>query len=134
MKTATVRPVDDLAAFLTARADELEAAAKAAAPGPWTGSSVYIGAPGAGVIVQARHAEDAAHIILNDPLHALALAQFMRAVADDLTERGDLRLSGHDDYYRGDADGRAAATRAIALWLARVYDDRPGFMPKWNPP
>lgn len=140
---------DDLAAFLAARADELEAAAKAWQSPPWgedatnwrvvgqreqrydNGRSetfTVIDVSGRAVnwaeAVQVRwdsNGERAVHIALNDPHRALALARFMRAVADDLTDRD------------GDTGEGASASRAIALWLARVWDDHPDFAPKWNP-
>jgi len=128
-------PADDIAAFITARADELEAAAKAATPGPWTsGGGPYVGAKGHGIIVQARYVEDATHITLNDPDCALGLVRFMRAIADAVSEPAPAGvLGGHDDYGRGCADGAMSATRAAALWLAEIWDSHPDFKAAWKP-
>lgn len=125
--------MDDIAAFLSARADELESAAKAAAPGPWKSAGLWVGAS-EGIFAQTHHFEDAAHIALNDPAHALAFATFIRAVVECYADEPDSdRLSGHDDYGHGYDDGRKSAVCAVALWLAGIWHDHPDFEPGWKP-
>jgi len=77
----------DLTAFLNARLDEDEVAAKAAADGPWKSSGPYVDAPGAGIILQARHTEDAAHAARHDPARALREVEAKRRLIKEITLR-----------------------------------------------
>lgn len=127
--------MDNLAAFIIARADELEAAALGASPGPW-----HLNAEGDevvavdGVTVAEAFAlsgnqqrATAAHIALNDPLHALALAGFVRAVAARWQKA---RAERHEC---AENEEQAWLLGAVARDLAAVWSEHPDFKPKWNP-
>lgn len=94
---------DPLVAFFTARLDEEETTAKAAAGGPWTGSGPYVGAAGAGIIMQARHSEDAAHVARHDPARVLRDVEADRAILAMLEQ--DFLYGPADDYQVAEALG-----------------------------
>ena len=108
---------DDLAAFLRARLDEDEAAARAAADGPWTSSGPYVDAPGAGIIMQARHTEDAAHAARHDPARVLREVEAKRAILAQ---------------WQAQPPDSPVLTNAL-YQLAAVYSDHPGYRPEWKP-
>jgi hypothetical protein len=107
----------DLIAFITARLDEDEAAANAAAPGPWSRSGPYVGAE-PGIIVQARFSEDAAHIARHDP------ARVLREV-----EVGRWMLSETERWMAAAPTFRDGMLRRIAT----AWSDHQDYRQEWRP-
>ena len=119
--------VDDLIAFITARLDEDEAAAKLAAreggtwaqadPGGMDSGSIF--SLGGQVVcdVGAPDEYQAAHIARHDPARALREVAFKRAI---LAQRE-----------HGPA-GSPVLTNAL-YQLAAVYSDHPDYRPWWSP-
>ena len=133
----------DLIAFLNARLDEDEAAAEAADPGPWesTAPSLWVDAPAAGIIVQTRHFEDAAHIARHDPARVLREVEAKRAIMAEhypgTTWAGDapegLEICAGEE---GDGDTWQMAIRwpcPQIRQLAAVYSDHPDYRQEWQP-
>lgn len=76
--------MDDLVAFLRARLDEDEAAARAASAGPWVQQVGYIsGGPDGRVhVAQQAQAWNADHIARHDPARVLAEIDAKRRIVD----------------------------------------------------
>ena len=131
--------MDDLIAFLNARLDEGEAAAKAATPGPWVvgrtsgedgewnyGSHVAAMGEEKRMLLdmctgytRSKHVGTAEHIALHDP---------GRALRDVAADRQLLRE--YDVAYRTTAqEGLRLAVRIRAA----VHSDHPGYRPEWKP-
>ena len=124
-----VNAVSDLIAFLNARYDEDEAAAKAADDGPWTSSGPYVDAPGAGIILQARHTEDAAHAARHDPGRVLREVEAKRAI-----------LASHVPVRHEGRMVCATCLGSCTFWpcptlqqIAAVYSDHADYRPEWKP-
>ncbi|WP_329390218.1 DUF6221 family protein [Streptomyces sp. NBC_01716] len=108
----------DLGAFLQARYDEDEAAARVATPGPWgpSGKSVI---DGDGIAFVEAPRRDAAHIARHDPARVLRGIEAKRRVVG--------RINSHAagmgvDEVHGD----------VLRALAAEYADHPDFDPSWS--
>lgn len=125
--------------FLRAALDEHERIARAATAGPWRSgdftdlgaADVYAGAERVTVAYSEPccSIEDAAHIALNDPAHALRTVQAHREILD-LCSEVLARSSPHYTVESCDEDDAILAEQTV-LSLASIYQDRPGFDPDW---
>jgi uncharacterized protein DUF6221 len=126
----------DIAEFIAARLAEDEAAAKAAAPGPWEGS-LYVGAPGVGIILQARHFEDGEHVVRHDPVRVLREVEAKQRIVNDYrrTARACRDVTGAEIDSRGYAamTGARYALRAACTALAATWSGHPDFRDEWKP-
>jgi Family of unknown function (DUF6221) len=139
-----VTGTERLAAFILARLDEKEAAAKAAQlrfPGPWSradapGSplpsavSLYDSRDESFGVIRGSHAAD--HIVLHDPDRALREVDGARRL---------LELSGDADWLDGALDEEVARTakpgemtlgELIRRAMAAGWSDHPGYDPAWK--
>jgi hypothetical protein len=113
--------VSDLVAFLNARLDEDEAAARAAAGAPWL--------PDIGTDAVAEH------IARHDPARVLREIAAKRAIVDFYVEPPNGFLTGIAEAV-GDSEGGSGRTprpltviEAVALDLADVWSDHPDYDP-----
>jgi len=145
--------VSDLVAFLRARLDEIEAAAKAATSAPWscqvfhggtdhaewvvtgsTGSQAVItGQVGVGWMAGMPH--DGEHIALHDPARVLREVRAKRRILF-LLEAAQKKA----DAMPGDGSLEHAVTKTtvtflltVAQTMATAYDDHPGYDRAWDP-
>ncbi|MET7795665.1 DUF6221 family protein [Streptomyces decoyicus] len=137
--------IDDLIAFLHARLDEGEAAARVATPGPWrhdprkhhhiVGTALFeeavftgpsgddaICVAGTGETDDAQSMRDAAHIARHDPPRVLAEIEAKRAIIDEALS-----------IWNSDADGIFGFGESILRHLALPYADHPGYKEAWRP-
>ncbi|HEX7993700.1 MAG TPA: DUF6221 family protein [Streptosporangiaceae bacterium] len=139
----------DIVAFLRARLDEIEAAARAATPGPWRhnpdkhwrkpGTSwfeeaVFAGPPGPDAICVAGTGEsddeqsmrDAEHIARHDPARVLREVEAKRRIMCEHEQRG-VDFGGC-----WDCDTIKDPCR-MHLFLAAIYSGHPDYDPAWRP-
>jgi hypothetical protein len=141
--------VDDLAAFLAARLDEDEAAAKAAkAPSPWKAAEheadnwIVTDAAGEPLIYDegTPSLEEAAHIARHDPARVLREVEAKRTILAEHdpcyptyypTPSGQPTCGVcHSGGFDWDPERWPCATvRALAV----VYGDHPDYRPEWKP-
>jgi hypothetical protein len=114
--------MDDLIAFVAARLNEDEAAAKAWLP---------LGNP---TTMQREH------IARHDPGRVLREVAAMRAIVDGCEEAAlhpyDLPegvTDGRDDSERSRDEAVLEAMEAVAGALATIWDTHPGYRPEWRP-
>ncbi|WP_432091049.1 DUF6221 family protein [Streptomyces sp. NRRL F-5630] len=121
-----------LIAFLRARLDEDEAAARAAKPGPWSadGGAVYGIHPTDGVV---DYSESAAHIARHDPARVLAEVEVKRALLELHHEVEDPQEM-QDFCAACDVTGTYPEypCRTLRL-LALPYSSHPGYDESWRP-
>ncbi len=137
----------DLVAFLNARLDEDETAAKTATNGPWyqDGSEIrghnrpYAGGGPGLLVVKFTWPQESAHILRHDPARVLREVEAKRAI---LAEHGPANGGRDTDRCRvctaiahtgmGHADARRfRAPCPTLLFLAAVYSDHPDYDPEW---
>ena len=124
--------MSDLTAFLNARLDEDEAAAKAAAKKrrpPWRAVSNAL----RGIVESAMRGAQVAdvpgdalaeHIARHDPARVLREAEAKRKILADLTRRAEkLQVEFGDTWF----------TKILGP-LAAVYSDHPDYQEAWNAP
>lgn len=123
--------MSDLTAFLTARLDEDEAAAKAAAGPDWfldsaedddkrdirCPSTLY---PGRLAVADGVHSEDAEHIARHDPTRVLREVAAKRAI-----------LGQYEDVAEWDPPQMVGALEDAVRALAAVYSDHPDYDQAW---
>ena len=134
---------DDLVAFLRARLDEDEQAARAASPGPWrVDSETYAekisDAKDADVVAGGRwggeasvfeSTEDALHIARHDPTRVLAEVDAKRRIIDQFT------MIELPDQSNGDtaAVGAYAKMAAVLRLLTLPHAAHNDYRPEWAP-
>jgi Family of unknown function (DUF6221) len=132
--------VDDLIAFATARLDEYEAAAKAAAsvagPGWHHGHFDHMGSRPTAMIFSAAgspladmlHYDDeemAPFIVRHDPARVLREVEAKRAIVSRCAEAiRDQGIWGED--------GQAALAEDVLRHLAAIYSDHPDYRQEWK--
>ena len=121
--------VTDLAAFLRARLDEDEAAARAVPGRAWYEPDDD----------RFSHYKDAAHIARHDPARTLREVEAGRARVALMTEAtAEMdRLLADETALVADqamAVGRARAATVVVKWDAMVHIAHPDYMPEWKPP
>jgi hypothetical protein len=134
--------VDDLIAFVKARLDEDEAAAKAAHPGPWIleeevggfGPVAWISVPFGHGMPNAKSgltsfaplgtqdAETMRHIARHDPARVLREVEAKRAILAAYAEADDI----------GESEATAALWTVMCAF-AKVWDDHPDYAPDLCP-
>lgn len=124
--------VDALAAFLNARLDEDERAARAASPGPWSANAEHDEVHGDdGIPVadgfalsnrQLRATVD--HIVRHDPVRVLRDVEAKRRMLDWLHRTRDWAIENNLWSYD--------ETEPLLL-IALPYADHPDFDPAWRP-
>jgi hypothetical protein len=142
--------MDDLAAFISARLSEDEAAAAAASDGPW---DAWRGRPGLG-LGQLEHGVtlpgqeagslasiataswmDAEHIARHDPARVLREVAAKRAMVQYCTD--ELAGDPEEEHASQYNEGFSAAGRAMATWvlrdLAATWSDHPDYRAEWAP-
>jgi hypothetical protein len=131
--------MDDLIAFLKARIDEDEAAARAATDGPWRAdpydamstqpSDWFVGAP-AGTVgifpIDYSGPSNAAHIARHDPARVLREVEAKRRTIEVLVRR-----------YKASKPGMAEGAHFVMLMdtlrlLALPYADHPDYREEWR--
>lgn len=146
--------MDDLTAFVTARLDEDEAIANAAASeaGPdWTwdreSRDGYLRTPAGTIMADALNVEDEQfrpHVARHDPARALREVAAKRAI---LAEHGHYRVdhnwTGRTDldapfgcstcHIGNDGDMYDGGWCVTVRQLAAIYSDHPGYRPEWAP-
>lgn len=130
--------MSDPVAFVSARLDEDEAAARAAAPGPWRGHE----AGGWREVLLAKgislNAADAEHIARHDPARVLREVAAKRAILEYFLEPPDGFRTGNAEVISGAAIGSGrgpgllTVIEAIVLDLAAVWSDHPDYDPAWG--
>jgi hypothetical protein len=116
--------MSDLVAFLNARLDEDETAARAAARGPWMS--------GTGTDAVAEH------VARHDPARVLREVAVKRAIVEFYVEppngfrTGNAEAISDAEGERGRAPGLLTVIEAIALDLAAVWSDHPDYDPAWK--
>ncbi|MFC8376416.1 DUF6221 family protein [Streptomyces albidoflavus] len=137
----------DLIAFLQARLDEDEAAARAATAGPWVesgvgdhGWGVSFSAPGSGVEADdgSQGRADAAHIARHDPARALAEVEAKRRVVGECAywnERMEAEAVNPPKFPQPGLDLGLLldAMNPILRHLAAPYADHPDYREEWRP-
>jgi hypothetical protein len=133
----------EIAAWLRVQAQADIKAAKAATPGPWANSEPgpWIDASSAGIIVQTRVGEDAAHIARHDPLTEEAQAESVLAILDEHEEIGRNSRGGPicnvcvniGIESANDAEFYATYPCRTVRLLAYGYRYRPGYVQEWKP-
>ncbi len=129
---------DALVAFVSARLDEDEAAARAATPGPWVvgwgeegewrygGHVASMGEEKRILLimntgyVRSRHVETATHIARHDPARVLREVEAVRAV-----------VAAYEKSVRVVGEGLSVSNRRLVLAFAAVYGAHPDFRPEW---
>lgn len=102
--------MNDLIAFLNARLDEDEAAARAAAEHPWTRFG-------------AQTAAQVDHIARHDPARVLREVEARRAII----RRCAVRMNEMDVHPNGLVSPRAVLARQALIDLAVIWNDHPDF-------
>jgi len=121
--TEEVRAMSELVAFLNARLDEDEAAARAAASGPWMSDT--------GVDAVAKH------IARHDPARVLREVAAKRAIVEFYIEPPNGIRTGNIEVLSAERESGSAprvltVIEAIALDLAAVWSDHPDYNPAWG--
>ena len=120
--------MDDLVAFLRARLDEDEAAAKTGSQPEWKSDGPYLGWVTGGIAAQFKWSTDAAHAARHDPARVLREVAAKRAILAEY-----LRLAGIEpDDYPEDPAAVAASERDVRI-LAAVWSDHPDYRREWAP-
>jgi Family of unknown function (DUF6221) len=114
-----VHPVSDLAGFLAARLDEIEAAAREAASRP-LGDAWDDG---------TRLTAVARHIARHDPARVLREVEAKRKIL----RRCEARINELDVHPNGLVSPRAVLARQIIAELAAVFSDHPDYRQEWAP-
>ena len=110
----------DLVAFLRARLDEDEAAAKTGSDPGWRSDGPYLGWVAGGIAAQFKWTTDAAHAARHDPARVLREVAAKRAILDEAeSELAD--------------DLAAVMPRDRLRHLAAVYSDHADYRPEWKP-
>lgn len=107
--------------FLNARLDEEQAAARAAAPGPWKREDTKVFDAAGNPVAETGDPTAAEHITRHDParvLHEVALRRRLVREVDEYTRFSRDRLAGE-------------MARQILGALAGAYTDHPDFAPDW---
>jgi len=133
--------VTDFHAFLAARLDEDEAAAREASEGPWSSVgydadswSLVAQLEGGREVISRSGSDDAAHIARHDPARVLREVAAKRAIIEladeasgwDMSVDLDRRVGARDimeEPYVGDL---------ILRQMAQAYNDHPDYNPEWN--
>jgi Family of unknown function (DUF6221) len=128
----------DIAAFLNARLREDEAAAKAAAPGPWHGheaGSLRAVLPAKGIGPDTAVVE---HIARHDPARVLREVAAKRAILEFYVEPPDGLPAGDSEVISGVAEAGSSrpprlfsVIELIVLDLAAVWNDHADYDPAW---
>lgn len=155
--------MDDLVAFLRARLNEDEQAARSATPGPWTynpgkmwldgeafekfdrskglefvsygGPWPFVGCVAVtGLADHPQSMTDAGHIARHDPARVLREVEAKRLILRDL-EQAELSLStaGPGTPPHDLMTGAVNTLRRAVRLLAVPYADHPGYRTKWRP-
>lgn len=109
--------MSDIAAFVHARLDEIEKAARAATLGPWVASGRWVWStvrPDAVFGVDGDPA-DAAYIARRDPARVLAEVEALRRIVDEFA-----------------GEGNRTAVFVLRV-LAAIWRDHPDYDPAWAP-
>ncbi|MFI1161411.1 DUF6221 family protein [Streptomyces sioyaensis] len=147
---------EQLVAFLRARYDEDEEAARAATPGPWewtpeqdlwdqngptlirAGHDGYEDRPLTTVLEGWGHdawgmhvtEENQTHIARHNPARVLAEVEAKRAIVDRYAEVQEMdREDAEPEFAYGRAVGLGQAVRLLAL----PYQEHPDYRPEWRP-
>ena len=125
--------MDELVAFVTARLDEVETAARRATPGPWRQepqehqrivgpTGVVVCVAGAGEMSDRQGQRDAGHIARNDPARVLREIEAKREVVRQCA-----------DLHAGDSPLVAYSAGVMLRALAAVYVGHPDYPEAWRP-
>jgi hypothetical protein len=138
---------DDLVAFLRARLDEDEAAAREATPGPWTvngpigDDAIYADDQGVCVVGGGRWGGEASvfdrdgdkrHIARHDPARVLAEVDAKRRILD-LWSAAFQNPRDAAQFAGPDWDRVRDAARWTVRKLAAPYADHPDYREEWRP-
>ncbi|MFL1380021.1 MULTISPECIES: DUF6221 family protein [unclassified Nocardiopsis] len=107
--------------FLNARLDEDQAAARAAAPGPWKGENTKVFDNAGDPVADTGSPTTAEHITRHDPARVLREVALRRRIVREV-----------DEYTRFSRDRLAGEmSRQVLGALAGTYADHPDFNPDW---
>jgi hypothetical protein len=146
-----------IVAFVNARLDEREAAAKAAFPGPWrynpdkqwhlpddypsrrNGEEFVAAGPldaatciaATGPADHPQSMADATFIALNDPQFVLADVAAKRRIVDEFGDAGEWLPAKRDDDEPEYAYGRARTLHEVIKLLAAPFASHPDYDPAW---
>jgi hypothetical protein len=121
-----MRDMDDLTAFLNARLDEVEAAAKAASGTDWGQALTFVTDEGGARVAEAASVRTAIHIARHDPARVLReVTAGRRLIAE---------FKSHDDAKYPDFDGGYVSGLEDAMMIAAaIWSDHPDYRQEWAP-
>ena len=129
---------DVWAAFVAARLDEDEAAAKAATPGPWHAAGEDIlsraGDPyWTGACAANAAGADAAHIARHDPARVLREVKAKRAIMAMWEHENMPSVYQPEPEVQELINERRDTIEMVLCEMAAVWSDHPDYRPEWTP-